>query len=478
MKNKELLKLSISELAPKIKSREVSPVEVTKAALEQMERVRPRTNSFITVLSDSAIKQAKEAEKAIMRGDYRGQLHGIPVGIKDNLATEGIRTTLGSKIFSDYVPEKDAFVVERVKKAGAVILGKENMHEFAIGGTSNNPHFGAVHNPWSLDKIPGGSSGGSAANVASCVTYASFGTDAGGSVRMPASFCGIVGIKPTYGRVSQRGLLSSVFGNDHIGPLTRTVRDNALMLQIIAGRDPLDPTTVPVPVTDYTTKLDGGIKRLKMGIPTNYFFDPIDPEVDEAVKKAIKAFEEMGIKAKEISLPNLEYAPALRIISNVENLVMHEDIIRKHKGDYGEDVLFRMLPAEYVAALDLARCFRVQRIIIDDFLKALQEVDFIVTPTTPAPAYPIDAETITVAGVEYRVKGAGHSPSAIIGRNTFIGNQIGLPALSVPCGLTAKGLPIGLQLTGRAFEEGLLYRVAYHYEEVSPVKGKYPKIAG
>ncbi len=475
MKNREVLNLSISELAPKIKSREISPVEVTQAALEQLERVTPRTNSFITVLSDEALKQAKEAEKAIMRGDYRGPLHGIPIGIKDNLATKGIRTTIGSKIFSDYIPSEDAFAVERVKKAGAVILGKENLHEFAIGATSNNPHYGAVHNPWSLDLIPGGSSGGSAANVASCVTFASFGTDAGGSVRMPASFCGVVGIKPTYGRVSQRGLLSSAFGNDHIGPLTRTVRDNALMLQIIAGRDPLDPTTLPVPVPDYTAKIDGGIRRLKMGIPKNYFFDLIDPEVDTAVKKVIIALEEMGIKSKQVSLPNLEYAPALRIISNVENLVVHEDIIRKHKRDYGEDVLFRILPAEYATALDLARCFRVQRIIIDDFIEALQEVDFIVTPTTPVPAYPIDAQTITIAGVAYSMKGPGRS-SSIIGRNTFIGNHIGLPALSVPCGLTEKGLPIGLQLIGRAFEEGILYKVAYHYEEVSPVKGKHPKI--
>jgi aspartyl-tRNA(Asn)/glutamyl-tRNA(Gln) amidotransferase subunit A len=476
MLNKDILRLSISELAPKIKSREISPVELTQAALEQLDRVKPEINSFITILAEAALKQAKAAEKSIIKGGYLGPLHGIPIGIKDNLATKNIRTTIGSKIFTDYVPDEDAFAVKRVKEAGAVILGKENMHEFAMGATSNNPHYGAVHNPWSLDSIPGGSSGGSAANVASCVTYGSLGTDAGGSVRMPASFCGVVGIKPTYGRVSQRGLLSSVFGNDHIGPLTRTVRDNALILQVIAGYDPLDPTTVPVPVPDYTAGLNGSVKRLKMGIPRNYFFDPIDPEVDKAVRNAIDTLQEMGIKSTEVSLPSLEYAPALRIISSVENLVAHEDIIRKHKKEYGEDVLFRMLPAQFVRAVDFARCMRVQRLIIDDFLKVLRDVDFLAVPTTPAPAYPIDAETITIAGITYPVKGAGRS-SSIIGRNTFIGNHLGLPCLSVPCGLSRKGLPIGLQLIGRAFDEGLLYRVAHHYEESFPLKGRYPKIA-
>jgi len=478
MSNKQLLKLTISELAPKIKSRELSPAEVTQTALEQIERLKPNINSFITVLGDEAMKQAKDAEKAIMRGNYKGPLHGVPIGLKDNLATKGIRTTIGSKVFSKNVPDEDAFVVTRLREAGAVVLGKENLHEFAMGVSSNNPHYGAVHNPWSLDSIPGGSSGGSAANVASCMTFASLGTDAGGSVRIPSSLCGVVGIKATYGRVSQRGLLSSAFGHDHIGPMTRSVRDNALMLQAIAGYDSLDSTTAPVPVPDYTAGLSRNVRRLKMGIPKNYFFaDPIDPEVSTALDEVIKAFEEMGIKSKEIALPNLEYAPVLRIISSVENLVIHDEIARKHKKDYGDDVYFRMLPAQFVTAVDFARCLRVQRLIIDDFLKTLQDVDFIVTPATPIPAYPIDAETITVKGVQYTVKGPGRG-SSVVGRNTFVGNHIGLPALSVPCGLTKKGLPIGLQLYGRPFEEGLLYRVAYHYEEVSPMKGKFPKVAG
>ena len=475
MSNQELLKLTISELAPKIKVHEVSPVEITEACLTQIERLQPDINSFITILSNQARQRAKELERSLVHGEYLGPLHGIPIGIKDNLATRNIRTTIGSKIFADYLAGEDAAVVERCYEAGAIMLGKENLHEFAMGASSENPHYNAVHNPWFLDYIPGGSSGGGGANVASSMTCASLGTDAGGSVRMPAALCGVVGIKPTYGRVSQRGLLSSAFNNDHVGPMTRSVRDNALLLQAIAGYDPLDPTTVPAPVPDYIAALDGEVRGLKMGIPKNYYFDQIDPQVETAVRRAITALEELGIEPYEVTLESMEHVAALRIINITENLLLHEELIRKHRQDYGADVLYRMLPAQFVPALDYAKCLRVQQIIKEEHVKILRDIDFIVTPTTPVAAFRIDAKTITVRGIEYPVKGPGRS-SSILGRNTMVINHIGLPALTIPCGLTSEGLPIGLQFIGRAFEEELLFRVANYYEAISPSRGRRPQI--
>ena len=312
MANSNLTKMTISELAPMIQAREVSPVELTEAALEQVDRLQPVLNSFITVLHEQAREQAKEQEAALMRGEYRGPLHGIPVGIKDNSDTGGIRTTVGSKVLSGQVPAEDALTVAKVKEAGAVILGKENLEEFAAGSTSNNLHYGAVHNPWNLDHIPGGSSGGGGANVAACVTFASLGTDLGGSVRGPANFCGVVGMKQTFGRVSQRGLQVTSFNGDHIGPMTRSVADNALVLQAIAGYDPLDPSTVPVPVPDFSELLGQGVSGLRMGIPSNYYFDFLHPDTEAAVRRAISALEELRAEAVEVSLPMMEYAGMLR----------------------------------------------------------------------------------------------------------------------------------------------------------------------
>ncbi|MCI0830298.1 MAG: Asp-tRNA(Asn)/Glu-tRNA(Gln) amidotransferase GatCAB subunit A, partial [Chloroflexi bacterium] len=289
MPNVDFLRMTISELAPKIKNKEVSPVELTEAALAEADRLQPTLNSFITILHDRAMDQAREAESAIFQGDYRGPLHGIPIGLKDNLATAGITTTVGSKVLANNVPEEDAEVVRLCRKAGAIVIGKENLEEFAAGATSNNPHYGAVHNPWGLDHIPGGSSGGGGANVAAGVTFMSLGTDLGGSVRLPGTFCGVVGLKQSFGRVSQRGLLVTSFNGDHIGPMTRSVADSALVLQVIAGDDPLDPSTVPVPVPDYSAYLGKGLKGLKMGVPSNHYFDMLDGEVEAAVRGSIAA---------------------------------------------------------------------------------------------------------------------------------------------------------------------------------------------
>jgi aspartyl-tRNA(Asn)/glutamyl-tRNA(Gln) amidotransferase subunit A len=352
MNNSEIVKLTIAELAPRIKSREISPVEVTEASLDRASRLQPILNSFITLLPEQAMNQAREQEAPLMRGEYHGPLHGIPIGIKDNLATAGVRTTVGSKVLSEHIPTEDAYVVIRCKEAGAIILGKENLEEFAAGSTSNNLHYGAVHNPWNLEHIPGGSSGGGGANVVACVTFASLGTDLGGSVRGPANYCGIVGMKQTFGRVSQRGLMVTSFNSDHIGPLTRSVADSALMLQTIAGFDPLDPSTVPVPVADYSASLGQDLNGLRMGVPTNYYFDLVDPEVEASVRRAITALEELGAETREVALPSMKYAGALRIAAMADSVVTHEPYLENGREDYGPTVLYRTLAGQFVLGRD------------------------------------------------------------------------------------------------------------------------------
>ena len=474
MADSDLCQLTISELAPKIKAREISPVELTEAALARADRLQPTLNSFITILHDQARSQAKEQEEALMRGEYRGPLHGIPVGIKDNIAIAGIRCTVGSKVLADHVPAEDALVVTRCKEAGAIILGKENLEEFAAGPTSNNLHYGAVHNPWNLDHIPGGSSGGGGANVASCVTYASLGSDLGGSVRGPANFCGVVGLKQTFGRVSQRGLMVTSFNGDHIGPMTRSVSDCALMLQVIAGYDPLDPSTVPVPVPDFSEFLGQTLSGLKMGIPTNYYFDMLDPEVEAAVRKAIDTLVELGAEVRDVSLPSMEYAGALRIAGMADSVVTHEPYLESSREDYGPTVLYRTLAGQFVLGRDYSKALKVQRIIKEEYAQVLQDVDFLVTPSAPVAAWRIDSETVNIAGTDYPVRGPG---AGMTSRCTSPSNAAGLPAMSVPCGFTQAGLPIGVQLIGRPFEEPLLLRVAHGYEAVSPSRGRRPAVA-
>ena len=473
MPNEALLDLTISELAPRIASREVSPVEVTEAALARADRLQPKLNSFITLLHERALSRARELESELASGKYRGPLHGIPIGIKDNIATRGIRTTVGSLVLSDNVPEDDARVVTLCVEAGAIILGKENLEEFAAGATSNNPHYGAVHNPWGLDHIPGGSSGGGGANVAAGVTFASLGTDLGGSVRLPGTFCGVVGLKQTFGRVSQRGLLVTSFNGDHIGPMTRSVSDSALVLQAIAGYDPLDPSTVPVPVPDYLEKLGRDLSGLKAGVPSNYFFDLIDPEVESSVRNAIFALQELGVEIREVNLPSMEYVGALRAASLADGVVTHEPYLTSYREKYGPDVVNRTMAGQFVLGRDYSKALKVQRLIKEEYARALQDVDFLVTPTAPVAAPRIDATHITIQGETHRVRGPG---SGVISRNTSPMNGNGLPAITVPCGFSGNGLPIGVQFIGRPFDEGLLFQVAAGYERVSPSHGVRPQV--
>ena len=475
MPSNPLLTMTISELAPKIRDREVSPVELTEAALAEAHRLQPRLNSFITILDEQAMSQARDLEESLSRGEYRGPLHGIPIGIKDNIATAGIRTTVGSKVLADHVPGEDAHVVTLCKEAGAVILGKENLEEFAAGATSNNPHYGPVHNPWNLDHIPGGSSGGGGANVSAGVTFASLGTDLGGSVRLPGTFCGVVGLKQTFGRVSQRGLLVTSFNGDHIGPMTRSVMDSALMLQAIAGFDPLDPSTVPVPVTDYPAALGERLAGLTMGIPTDHYFEILDPQVEESVRRAIASLQELGVKTREIALPMMQYSGALRIAGMADSVVTHEPYLRDHREEYGPDTLYRSLAGQFVLGRDYSKSLKVQRLIKEEHARVLQEVDFLATPTAPVAAPRIDAKYFQLAGDEHRSRGPG---SGMISRNTSPSNATGLPAITVPCGFTQEGLPIGVQFIGRPFDERTLFRVAGSYESVSPSRDRRPSLAG
>ena len=473
MANDALLDLTISELAPRIAAGEVSPVEVTEAALARADRLQPKLNSFITLLHERALARARDLESELADGKYRGPLHGIPIGIKDNLATQGIRTTVGSLVLSDNVPDEDARVVTLCEEAGAIVLGKENLEEFAAGATSNNPHYGAVHNPWGLDHIPGGSSGGGGANVAAGVTFASLGTDLGGSVRLPGTFCGVVGLKQTFGRVSQRGLLVTSFNGDHIGPMTRSVSDSALVLQAIAGYDPLDPSTVPVPVPDYRERMGQDLSGLIAGVPSNYFFDVVDPEVEDSVRNAIAALQELGVQVREVSLPSMEYVGALRAASLSDGIVTHEPYLASAREKYGPDVINRTMAGQFVLGRDYSKAMKVQRIIKEEYARVLQGVDFLVTPTAPVAAPRIDAREITIQGETHRVRGPA---SGVISRNTSPMNGNGLPAITVPCGFSGEGLPIGVQFIGRPFDEGLLFQVAAGYEQTSPSKGVRPQV--
>jgi aspartyl-tRNA(Asn)/glutamyl-tRNA(Gln) amidotransferase subunit A len=309
--------------------------------------------------------------------------------------------------------------------------------------------------------------------VAACVTFASLGTDLGGSVRLPGTFCGVVGLKQTFGRVSQRGLLVTSFNGDHIGPLTRSVQDSALVLQAIAGYDALDPSTVPVPVPDYTAGLGRDLRGLQMGLPTNHYFELLDAEVETAVRQAITALEHLGVELHEVALPMMRYASALRIPGMADGVVTHEPYLKEHRQDYGPDVLYRVLAGQFVLGRDYARAMKVQRLIKEEHARVLQQVDVLVTPTAPVAAPPIGATTVTLGGTAYRVRGPG---SGMISKNTSPSNATGLPAITVPCGFTTAGLPIGLQLIGRPFEEALLMQIAHAYEAVSPSRGRRPRL--
>jgi aspartyl-tRNA(Asn)/glutamyl-tRNA(Gln) amidotransferase subunit A len=446
---------SISELAPRLRRREISPVEVTQGCLARIEKLNPALNAFITVIAESALAEASRTEAEILRGEWRGALHGVPVALKDLIDTAGVRTTAASALYEDRVPDHDAEVVRRLRQAGAVILGKNNLHECAYGGSSLISYFGDVHNPWDVGRIAGGSSGGSAAAVAAGMTCAAIGTDTAGSVREPAALCGCVGIKPTYGRVSIRGVIPLSLSLDHVGPLTTTVEDAAIVLQAIAGYDSGDITSVDVPVTDYVSALREGAQSVRVGVPRGYFYDDLDAEVASAVEHALWGIQSLGAQLREVQLE----VPTDRTLQMAEAYAFHAENVARNPELYLPETLRRIRAGEAVSAGEYIQRRRELEKARRSIRAAFADVDVLVTPTMPMPA-PAIAD----------LKAAPDSlrPAEVkLLRNTRPFNVWGVPAISVPCGFTPSGLPIGLQIAGPHWREDVVLRVAHAYEQAT-----------
>lgn len=466
----EFALLPLSQLAPLIRQKQLSPLELLEAVLTRIERFDSRLNTYITVLAESARAQARQAEKEILDGHYRGPLHGIPVSIKDLFATRGVRTTCGSKVLADWVPDYDATAVARWREAGAVIVGKTNLHELAYGVTSNNPHYGPVHNPWDLERVPGGSSGGSGAAVAASLSTASLGSDTGGSIRIPSSVCGVVGIKPTYGRVSRYGAIPLAWSLDHVGPLAKSVEDAALLLAALAGPDPKDPTSSDRPVPDYAQSLSGELRGVRLGLPEQYFFEHVDAEILSAVQQAIRRLEQLGARTQPVSLPHLETCAAMEAhITLAEATSYHEPHMRTRIDDYGDGVRIDLEAGRYLLATDYVKSQRARTLLQEVFDRAFEQVDVIVSPTLPA--FPPLIGELYVQSGDLRE----HVIDAFLRFNIPF-NLTGLPAISIPCGFSSNNLPIGLQIAGRAFDEPTVLRVAHAYEAHTEWHRRRPKL--
>jgi len=448
----ELTKLTVTEAGRLIRRRELSPVELTEACLERIARIDAELNAFITVTGEEALRAAQEATQVIAKGDYKGPLHGVPLALKDLFTTAGIRTTAGSKIMADHVPAEDAEVTARLKAAGAVILGKLNLHEFAFGATGVNPHYGPARNPWDTSRIAGGSSSGSGVAVASGECPATLGTDTGGSIRIPAALCGVVGLKPTYGRVSRRGVVPLSWSLDHVGPLARTVEDAAIVLGVIAGRDPLDDSSCAEPVPNYRQRLRRGrrLGGLRVGVPREHF-EGVDVEMLEAVRAALGVLRGLGAVVEEVSLPHIaEAATAVNAIMLPEALAYHQRCLAERPQDYGDDVRRRLEMGTIFLAVHYVQAQQLRDLMVREWQQVLERVDLLATPTTPIPAALVEM--------------SGLQTTLTLVRFTNPFNLVGLPAISVPCGFTQEGLPIGLQLAGRWFREETVLRAACAYQ--------------
>jgi aspartyl-tRNA(Asn)/glutamyl-tRNA(Gln) amidotransferase subunit A len=455
---------SILEISRRLRNRELSPVDLAKECLAQIEKLNPALNAFITVTTESAMRQARQAEGEILRGEDRGPLHGIPLGLKDIIDTAGTRTTAASALFKDRVPTQDAEVVERLRSAGAVFLGKQNLHEFAYGGSSMISYYGEIHNPWNPAHIAGGSSGGSAAAVAAGLGFGAIGTDTAGSVREPAAQCGVVGIKPTFGRVSTRGVIPLSSSLDHVGPIARTVSDVAVLLQAIAGFDPEDKKSSDIPVPDYLAALQVETKKLRIGIPRKFFYEDLDSEVAAGVELALALLKNLGCDIREVCLE----IPTDRTLQAAESYALHHEFVGKNPELYQPETLRRIRSGENVseAQLEAAR---------QDLTKARSEIqnvfsnlDFLVTPAVPIPAPQLAELKQNPDLLRPR--------ELVLLRNTRPFNVWGLPAISVPCGFTSAGLPIGLQIAGPPWSEAAILQLAYTYEQATDWHKREPNL--
>lgn len=458
--------LTIAEAGELIRNGSLSPVELTRAFLERIDALDDTLQCYITVLREEAMAEARQAETEILRGDYRGPMHGIPIALKDLYDTEGTLTTASSRVMAERIPAEDATVTARLRAAGAVLLGKLAMHEFALGGPDPTNGFPLARNPWNLEHIPGGSSSGSGAGIAAGLCMGTLGSCTGGSIRGPAAFCGIAGIKATYGRVSRYGVVPLSWTLDHCGPMTWTVRDSAIMLQAIAGYDPKDPTSSQAPVPDYAAALGGDIRGLRVGIPRHFFFAD-DPSVDRqtvaAADAALDALADMGAEVEEVNVPMLEHAGAAQpVIMLAEAFAYHQNNLRATPELFGEMVRARFRTGGLFSSADYVQAQRVRNTLKRQFADVLRRVDVVVSPTMSNPAPRFDEmDAMTTSRV----------PS-------FTGpyNLTGMPAISVPCGFTAEGLPIGLQFAGKPFDEPAVFRATHAYERHARLFERRPPV--
>ncbi|PYU24207.1 MAG: Asp-tRNA(Asn)/Glu-tRNA(Gln) amidotransferase subunit GatA [Acidobacteria bacterium] len=455
----ELEFATIEALSALLAKKKLSPVELTELYLSRIARINPKLNAFLTVASESALAEARAAERELLRGQHRGALHGIPVALKDNIWTRNLRTTVGSFILRDFLPSEDATVVRKLRRAGAIVLGKTNLHEFAYGVTSENPHYGPVRNPWKTDRIAGGSSGGSAAAVAAGLCAAAIGSDTGGSIRIPSALCGVVGFKPTFGWVSVHGVFPLAPSFDHVGPIVRSARDAALVLECIVGRDPLDPTSRARSRQDFQPAPKR--KRLRLGRPKEHFWVNMDSEVRRIAEVAIADFVKSGAELEEISLPNLTAGvEAANLIAAVEANREHQraGYFPARASEYGPDVRGRLEQGGETRAVDYLNAQEVMRRASDEVETALENVEAIVIPTALIAAPPIGSERVRVGDVEMPIR------SVFVDVNRP-GNFTGLPAISMPCGVTQSGLPTALQFLGRRFDDARLIAIAHRFSE-------------
>ncbi len=477
---------SLKELSELVKKKEVKPSEIVESFLERTKEFEPKINSYVTDLSEQALEKAKEADEKIASMEEIPLLFGLPIAIKDNISTKGIRTTCSSKMLENYIPPFDATVIEKLNKQGYILTGKTNLDEFAMGSSTENSAFFTTKNPWDLERVPGGSSGGSAAAVGAGIVPASLGSDTGGSIRQPAAFCGVVGLKPTYGRVSRYGLVAFASSLDQIGPITRTVEDAALLLNVIAGKDPKDSTSDDVPVPDYTSFIGKDIKGIKIGLPKEFFIEELNPQIKEAVLNAAKELEKEGAELIEVSLPTTKYAiEAYYIIAPSEassNLARYdgvrygyrtpeyknlEEMYSKTRDEgFGAEVKRRIMLGTFALSSGYYDAYylkaqKVRTLIYQEFMNVFKEVDIILTPTTPDVAFKIGEKT--------------DDPIQMYLSDIFTVsvNMASLPGISIPCGFK-DNLPIGMQLIGKPYDEGTILQVAHAYERMHDFYKKFP----
>ena len=464
--------MTIRRLANEIRQGSLSPVELARQTLDRINRAQPTLNAYITVTEELALEQARRAEREIREGRDRGPLHGIPFAAKDLFYTRGIRTTVGSRILRDFIPDHDAAVIEKLREAGAVLIGKTGLHEWAYGITSNNPHFGAIHNPWDRTRIPGGSSGGSTAALAAGLCSFSLGSDTGGSIRIPASFCGVVGLKPTFGRVSRWGMFPVGYSLDHAGPFAHTVEDAALVYQAMAGHDARDETTVARPVALPAFAEDPRLEGRKIGLPRNFYYENLDPAVDQAVNKALVVLGELGAELTPIDVPDMEEFNSVgKLILAAEATSVHSNRLQERREDFGDDVRALLEQGETVLATEYLEAQKRRRELVRDFNRLFGEVDVIAVPTAPIAAPRIGAGTVSAGALSVEVR-------QVVTRLVRAVNLGGWPTLSVPCGFTPDGLPIGLQLMGTRFEEEGLLEVGHAYQQVTEWRRRQPPLYG